>query len=317
MLDLLKLLSVQSESYGSDDMEQFIMEYLDSINVNYEYDKHQNIYAVIDPHLPFAVAHMDTVHKIFKGNLVPVEIDGNITGMNDRTMTQSGIGGDDKCGIYAALVLLTEGLCNAAFFVDEEVGCKGSNKADLSYFKHTPYVLQADRRGNSDFITDISGAISSQAFQSAIKPYVKEHGYKFGWGMMTDVEALSDLGIGVSVANMSCGYYNPHMDNEYINIQDLENCISLMRAIFTNVKRKFKFTRPRRKYSRGWDDDMYDGVYSTEGTIKGKYGRYAYINNNWERLTVGYDKYFSYTTVPSEIQWTEDGLFVGENDSNI
>jgi putative aminopeptidase FrvX len=47
----------------------------------------------------------------------------------------TGIGGDDKCGVYACLELLKE-LPNlkAAFFVSEETGCHGSKKADPNFF---------------------------------------------------------------------------------------------------------------------------------------------------------------------------------------
>lgn len=53
--------------------------------------------------------------------------------------------------------------------------------------------------------------------------------------MMTDVEALRDNKVGISVANMSAGYYSPHRPNEYISIRDLDNVSAMMLAICPRV----------------------------------------------------------------------------------
>jgi hypothetical protein len=49
----------------------------------------------------------------------------------DNDGAPTGIGGDDKCGVFACLTLLKElPYVKAAFFVSEETGCHGSLKAD-------------------------------------------------------------------------------------------------------------------------------------------------------------------------------------------
>lgn len=311
MLDLKDLLAVQSVTYDTGEMEQFIIDYISEIGLDYTQDGEGNIYIIQKKGLPFVVAHMDTVHRINKGSLVPVQIGDLITGIMYPSMEQSGIGGDDKCGIYAALTLLTEGLCNAAFFVDEESGCLGSYKADKAMFKGCPYILQADRRGNNDFVTNISGEISSKEFQKAVRPHLKSHGYKLSTGMMTDVMALADIGIGISVANMSAGYYNPHMDDEYINIKDLDNCIDLMRAILTNIKQKFPHKRTKTYDS--W------GYYKPEGSSK-NYGRYDATSRSWKfepgnklKPATGYDIHFQETTDPKKMCFTLDWEWIGDD----
>jgi tripeptide aminopeptidase len=195
---------------------------------------------------PCVVAHLDTVHKILPTGafLYPtVSPCGNyVTGFCWETMSQVGIGGDDKCGIIAAFAVLDAlPACKIALFVDEEIGCVGSDKADMTFFKNVRFVLQADRRGNKDFVNDICGPLSSPEFQDAIEPLLKAHGYDFEHGMMSDVMALRDNCVGVSCANISAGYYNPHSPHEFISLPDLDNCIAMMTAICTQLGDPYPF----------------------------------------------------------------------------
>jgi hypothetical protein len=165
-------------------------------------------------------------------------------------MEQTGIGGDDKCGIYAALHCLSSlPCCKVTLFVDEEVGCIGSYTADISFFSDCRFILQADRRGNSDFVTDICGPLSSPAFLAAVSPIICKHGYKPCSGAMSDVMALAENNVGVSVANMSAGYYNPHEACEYINLVDLANVTAMMLEI-CKLKDSFPFKRDKPKRQR-------------------------------------------------------------------
>jgi hypothetical protein len=190
---------------------------------------------------PCMVAHMDTVHDIVE-DLYPLEIDGCITGFNRVTMEQTGIGGDDKVGIYITLEMLEKfDVFKCAFFRDEEVGCVGSYDAHMHFFRDCRFVLQCDRKGNSDFITTASGVeLSSNSFQEDVLPIIQRYGYNFASGMMTDVMALKENGIKCCVANISCGYYNPHMPNEYVNVYDVENCLEMCQTIISNLTKVYK-----------------------------------------------------------------------------
>ena len=183
---------------------------------------------------PAIVAHMDTVHDIVE-DLSCLGVGKNITGFNRVTMTQTGIGGDDKVGIFIALECLRAfDHLKVVFFRDEESGCFGSYEADHSFFEDCNFILQPDRNGNSDFVVEIEGiSLSSQDFQDAVFPLFTEKGYKFSHGWMTDVMALKEEGVTCSVANISCGYYNPHTAQEYVNLDDVENCLGLIKGIIT------------------------------------------------------------------------------------
>lgn len=244
---LESILAIQTCTRETEAMQSFLLEQIPGA----WQDPAGNIYASKgEGPWPCIVAHMDTVHRIEPGeSLVPVEISGLVTGILYPSMQQGGIGGDDKCGIYAAL-RSWQSLDNVrvVFFVDEESGCNGSYASDAAFFRECRYVLQADRRGASDFVTDISGPLSSSAFLKAVKPLLKKHGFSQSPGGLTDVMALRDIGVGVSVANMSAGYYEPHSRGEYIDLTALENTVALMLAICRKLKKPFPFKPTAKKW---------------------------------------------------------------------
>lgn len=154
-----------------------------------------------------------------------------------RRMRQVGIGGDDKVGIFIALEALREAqFIKIAFFVDEEVGCDGSKAADMKFFDDVGFVLQCDRRGYGDFITNASGTeLCGKNFTNAIKEQMRYYGMKKQDGMMTDVMQLKRNGLKVACANMSCGYYRPHMDDETICIHEVFDTMFFVLDIIKNV----------------------------------------------------------------------------------
>lgn len=269
-----KLLEIESCSCEYTQMQDYIFKFVDDLQKNesiegkrifIDCDFEGNIYITKFPlsknnnrefptiKYPCIVAHLDTVHKITGDGIFPVEINGKVTGINPVTMKQTGIGGDDKCGIWAALMLLEKlDYCKIAFFIDEEIGCVGSKAADMFFFRNCRFILQADRRGNSDFVVDINGPISSDKFQNDVSPIIAKYGYTFCSGMMTDVEALANnfaefnkendgVKFGLSCANISAGYYRPHQDSEYIVLEDLVRAIELMFEISHDLNDTYEF----------------------------------------------------------------------------
>lgn len=251
-MDLKEILSVQSASYEQFRMFAYIIRQVSAMpNVDY-YVADGNIYITkgsADDY-PCMVAHMDTVHEIVE-DLHVVDFNGNLTGFNRVAMEQTGIGGDDKVGIYIALQCLEDfDVFKCAFFRDEEVGCQGSYDAHMHFFRDCRFVLQCDRKGNKDFITSAGGTeLSSKNFQDDILPIISVYGYSFAHGMMTDVMALKENGIKCCVANMSCGYYNPHMANEFVNVHDVENCLNMCRTIIYRCTKVYKH---KYKYKQSW-----------------------------------------------------------------
>jgi putative aminopeptidase FrvX len=134
---LKKVLSVPSKTYREDLMIDFITTWLEKNNIPFYVDQFYNIYATKQTdkdieYFPCVVSHTDTVHNIDSINVVEEmlpnaqnEIKLSLKAYNNDG-NPTGIGGDDKCGIFGCLELLKE-LPNlkAAFFVAEETGCKG------------------------------------------------------------------------------------------------------------------------------------------------------------------------------------------------
>lgn len=243
---LLDILNTQSESYNTKQMEEFILNDIESLGLTAMYDD-GNIYVTKGRALsyPCIVSHTDTVHKIIPQNhFTIIANDEFAIGYDRDKMQTSGCGGDDKVGIYVCLQLLRD-LENVkvAFFADEEVGCVGSYEADLTFFNDCRFVLQCDRRGNSDFVDNIYGTtLQSKKFKKDVKSYLKYYGYKTTTGMLTDVYALKQQGLNISVANMSCGYYNPHSDDETIVFADVSKCFNMCFDICTSMTDTYEHT---------------------------------------------------------------------------
>lgn len=237
MEKLIEVLQIQSVSGNQKLMYDYLINEVKSIDGCKITQGKGNIYVTkgAGPY-PCVVSHMDTVHSIVE-DLTVLQFGDKLTGFNTVKMKQTGIGGDDKVGIFITLECLRRfDNIKVAFFRDEEVGCKGSYKANMNFFKDCCYVLQCDRRGNSDFIVNASGVeLSSYEFQDAISPTLTSYGYKFDHGMMTDVMALKERGLNVCCANMSCGYYNPHQSDEYVVIKDVQDCLSMVMDIIQTV----------------------------------------------------------------------------------
>lgn len=118
----------------------------------------------------------------------------------------------------------------------------------MKFFDDCRFVLQCDRKGNSDFISNIYGnpLCSSQFIKDAS---LGEHGYKEERGMQTDVQTLRQRGLEISCANISCGYYYPHTPHEMTNIADLKKCLTLVEHIVENCREVYthKEVRPQRR----------------------------------------------------------------------
>lgn len=231
---LTEVLKIQSHTCQQFRMFRYLIRQLKSIPDCRYYTKRGNLYVTKGKarRYPAVVAHMDTVHPIVE-DLSLIQSGNLITGFNRVTMTQTGIGGDDKVGIYIALQCLTVfKKIKVAFFRDEESGCKGSAVADLPFFNNCNFILQCDRMNNHDFITVGAGVeLSSKKFQNTIRAMIGRKKYRFSKGSLTDVVMLKTLGIGCCVANISCGYYRPHTIEEYVDIVDVENCLQLVTSL--------------------------------------------------------------------------------------
>ena len=172
---------------------------------------------------PCICAHMDQVQRHHPKDFECIENDDVIFGYSSKTRSQCGLGADDKNGLFIALECLASyDVLKCAFFVGEEIGCRGSSEVDMSFFNDCRYCIQVDRRGNSDMVTSIYTDMCSADF--IVDTNYESYGYNLSSGAMTDVAELFERGVGVSCINLSCGYYEPHTDHEFTSKSDVQKC---------------------------------------------------------------------------------------------
>lgn len=234
---LIQTLSLQSESGREEQVIEFVQNFCEKNELYYEMDEMSNIYIIKGEAdlYPCFVAHMDTVQDIVENKTV-IELEGCLFAMNAFTMDRIDIGGDDLVGVFICLqALLKLDVCKVALYREEETGCTCSYESDISFFDNVSMGLQFDRNGNSGFVINAAGTdLSSKEFQDTILPTINQFKYKFIRGGMTDVMALKELGVSCPLANIECGYYNPHSSESFVVIQHVENALNLGLEIIKN-----------------------------------------------------------------------------------
>jgi tripeptide aminopeptidase len=313
---LLNVLSIQSESYDVTRMNEFIINQVIEMGLIPVIEK-DNIYVTKGNAInyPCIVSHTDSVHKIIPDEDYTILHDDNMAmGFNKRIKSPSGCGGDDKVGIFICLELLRDMQdIKVAFFRDEEVGCDGSYDANMEFFNDVRFILQCDRKGNNDFVNEIYGAqLQSKRFKKDVSKIISLYGYHFASGMLTDVYALNQSGVGVSVANMSCGYYNPHCDDEVVMFDDVENCLMMCRDIMMSMTSVYecaytpKKTYPTSymsKYSSYYDWDGWSDDYTSANKNANEWSKCQACDESIEAKYLTYSRDFNCDVCDSCSKW--------------
>lgn len=252
---LLKdVLSVPTKTYNEEKMIEFLTNWLETNGYNYYVQDNGNIYVTKttdevseDFHYPCVVAHTDTVHEIDTINIYRVdlpnyqgEIKEGLMSLNDKGI-QTGIGGDDKAGIFACLVLLQEiPNIKVAFFVSEETGCHGSSVADDEFFKNVGYSIQFDAPENwmvSEFLMGVKLFNRDSEFFRVCDEVINvtfKGRQKYGSHPYTDVLMLRKK-YDFQCINFSIGYYNYHTSKEYVIIDEVYSGIETGRRIIEKL----------------------------------------------------------------------------------
>ena len=264
-LDLLKeVLSVPTQTYREDLMILYLTQWLRENNIEYYLDDNDNVYATKkvsdelpkDFYFPCVISHTDTVHKIdtinvFEENLPNAqgEIKLALKAYNNEG-EPTGIGGDDKCGVFACLSLLKEmPYLKAAFFVSEETGCHGSRKADPHFFKDVGYGIQFDAPENWMITEKCFGQIlfdrDTDFFKACDKVLTEgmvNSDMEYMIHPYTDVYALRSK-FDFACINFSIGYYDYHTRNEYVVVEDVFNGIDMGKKMIEELGYKLHFKK--------------------------------------------------------------------------
>lgn len=201
------------------------------------------------------VAHCDIVHKTIPEIIV-----------NDKKQrilwSPTGIGGDDRCGVYAILKICEKLKPYVLFTTDEEIGGIGV-KQFVEEIDKIPvnFIIEIDRKGNEE-------VVFYQCDNKEFQNYIISFGFKKEYGSYSDVSTLS-VSYDIAGCNVSAGYYNQHTTTEHIYMDHLENTINKVIQILKDTAnhkfydcQKLEYTTPKYNYNYYDYYDYYDHDYS-------------------------------------------------------
>lgn len=237
---LIEVLSLPSFSGKESRVSDYITKFCHEHGIDTYMDTHGNVYATKGEadFYPCVVSHIDTVHRITE--IVVKENDYGDLYAETPDGVPTGIGGDDKAGVFVCLeMLLHAEVLKAAFFVAEEVGCLGSYLSDPKFFENVGYAIQFDAPFNNWISYHSDGERLFEIYSSfflTIEEIFKTDmpGYDrtkcLGYHPYTDVSALKRL-YDFSCINYSVGYYNMHSRTEYVVIDETFACLEMAKKM--------------------------------------------------------------------------------------
>ena len=178
------------------------------------------------------VAHLDTVHE------KPVR---DICFSADRNilMSPQGIGGDDRCGVFALVKVFQSAQIKPwlLFCCDEEIGGLGAKQFCLAHSQlqlpndldNLKFLIELDRKGKND-------AVFYRCNNPDFEAYITSKGFKTAQGSFSDISLIAPE-LGVAAVNLSCGYYSPHTLHEYITRSQLDDVIHTVVDIVSESSR--------------------------------------------------------------------------------
>ena len=261
---LKRLYSIYSPSGKEQKMMTFLCSYIKQLpgNISVSKDKFGNLYVIKGEAetYPCLVSHIDQVsHCNHSKDFKAVETREVIFGYSPKHKRFENLGADDKNGVFICLECLKKyDSIKVVFFREEETGCRGSSEAVMSFFDDVRFVIQPDRKGNSDLITSIGYSdLCSEKFMEAIEP--EKWGYMEENGLMTDILTLKEKGLEVSCLNVSCGYYNAHTDEEITVKKDLMKSLLFVEHIIEDCTNTYPHTQSDPYFSPyEFEDEIYD-----------------------------------------------------------
>jgi di/tripeptidase len=283
---LSEVLKIQTHSRQEHRMVEYLVAVCTEKGFTVDVDKHMNVYVTKGEAdwYPCFVSHTDTVHKI-NSNMVVIETKTDddrtlLTGMDSQTGRPSGIGGDDKCGVYLCLEMLdTLDNVKAAFFVSEEIGCLGSKHADPEFFSNVGYAIQYDSpEGDSMSYTLMGDTLfeTDGEFCNSVGDLILERGIeKWERHPFTDIWPLMEK-FKFSCLNLAAGYYRMHTHSEYVIVEDVQNAFELGIELHERLGESF-YPREKEVASSGY------GNYS--GNTKTTYGSWGGYSTEPKILT--------------------------------
>ena len=236
---LYKVLSIPTFSEREFRMQEFLLEYSRKKGISSAMDEKGNIYLSKGRlkegcFYPCVSAHMDTIQE----RQIPfIEANKSIPLLTEKTDDKHfiyadgfGLGGDDKAGIVIALTIMEKlPACKAVFFVEEEIGCVGSTRVDLTWFKDVGDVMAFDSpEGNCASWSCNGVSLFDRQFYEL---YLEKNCEKFGLTKFvahpyTDTMVLR-MDTSLACMNFGAGYYDYHTLSEYVIPEEMDNAAAM------------------------------------------------------------------------------------------
>ena len=293
-----ELMSVPTSSSNEYRLVTFIILWARRNNIHYEFDDYGNVYLTKGEikegeYYPCVTAHLDSVQskqKTYAQAGQPLQVKTRISTINKKHeiyVDGMGIGGDDKAGVLIGLSMFSHlDTLKACFFLEEEIGCKGSAKLNKEWFKDVGYVMGFDSPDLNRAAYACSGVklFSANFFKTYMQDICKKHGLtKFQSEPFTDVKEIREQ-TGIMCMNFGSGYYNAHSEREYCVIEDMDTACRMGVELIEFIG----LTRHELQHSSGWvkaPDGVYRKVVTDDEdekffrTLSGvQYGYYGYGN---------------------------------------
>lgn len=167
-------------------------------------------YLCAEGDIPIAlVAHMDTVFPTPAKNIF-------YDRRKNVLWSPTGLGADDRAGIYAITQILKTNLRpHIILTTDEEIGAAGALALSkiACPFQDLRYMIELDRRGTND-------CVFYDCDNSDFIKYIENFGFIEAIGTFSDISLLMEAW-GVAGVNLSIGYQDEHTTSETLWVQPM------------------------------------------------------------------------------------------------
>ncbi len=131
----------------------------------------------------------------------------------------TGIGADDRAGVWGIARLLADGYRPHVLFTDEEeTGGKGAHEAAaLLPAPEVNCMVQLDRMNATD-------AVYYSCDNPSFRKWITRRGFRTAQGSFTDISILMPVW-GIAGVNVSVGYYGQHTTGEHLRLDELDTTL--------------------------------------------------------------------------------------------
>ena len=212
------------------ELQVYLKEELLKLNysINFGQDKDGNIlylYATKSLSLPvLLIAHTDIVHDHPPQEIYYDDIDGSL-------LSPTGLGADDRAGVFAIMELIKKHECDVLFTSFEEKGSIGAKQFIVDYDRNPRYqmLVQLDNPGEN-------GAMFYDNQADDFQDFILSFGFVRAYGKASDIKFIAPQW-KVNAVNLSVGYYHAHKRYEQLNPDHLENTIMKVNKILKFINK--------------------------------------------------------------------------------